>query len=357
MAIRLINAGAVSPLRSQTLYHGLAHARTEATPDTVVLTTPASPYVCIGYHQSLEREIDLEHCAARGLPVFRREVGGGAVYLDSDQLFVQWVMGEQRLPRRLAARFALYAEPIVATYAEYGIDAHYHRPNDIHVGARKICGTGAGHIGNAEVLVGNFIFDFDTDAMAGILAVGSRMLRDEIRRSLREYMTSMRRELDTAPPPADVVTRYCRQLAAALDDEVVAGALTGAEQQAVDAVERRFLSDEFRRGSGGLERHGVKIHEDVWVREVTGETAAGTAFVVARLRRGRLEGIAVRGGGSVAPPPELMALEVALAGVELRRPAVEAAVRTCFNGSADDACVDGWVHTIMSLQGNQVRVP
>ena len=92
MVIRLIEAGTVSHLRSQTIYHGLAYARTEATPPTIVLATPAEPYVCVGFHQDIEAEIDLEYCASNDLPVLRRETGGGAVYLDSDQLFVQWVI-------------------------------------------------------------------------------------------------------------------------------------------------------------------------------------------------------------------------------------------------------------------------
>ena len=60
--VRLIDAGVVSAIRSQALYHGLAHARTADSPDTVVLATPGEPYVCIGYHQNLEHTIaDLKH--------------------------------------------------------------------------------------------------------------------------------------------------------------------------------------------------------------------------------------------------------------------------------------------------------
>ena len=42
-----------------------------------MLATPGEPYVCIGFHQDLEHEIDLEFCRREGLPVVRRETGGG----------------------------------------------------------------------------------------------------------------------------------------------------------------------------------------------------------------------------------------------------------------------------------------
>ena len=40
MVIRVIDAGTVSHLRSQTIYHGLAYARNEDTPDTIVVAVP-----------------------------------------------------------------------------------------------------------------------------------------------------------------------------------------------------------------------------------------------------------------------------------------------------------------------------
>ena len=82
MTIRLLDLDLVSPLRSQTVYHAVAHAMTPETPDTIILVSPADPYVCIGYHQDLAQEVDLDYCRQQHLPVYRREVGGGAVYLD-----------------------------------------------------------------------------------------------------------------------------------------------------------------------------------------------------------------------------------------------------------------------------------
>ncbi len=285
MAIRLINAGLVSPLRSQTIYHGLAYARCTDTPDTIVLATPAEPYVCIGFHQDLEAEIDLSFCEEQNLPVLRRETGGGAVYLDKDQLFVQWVMAPERLPLRIEARFQVFTRPLVDTYRELGLEAYFRPTNDVHVNGRKIVGTGAAHIGNAEVLVGNLIFDFDTEVMARVLRAPSAAFRDQVRKSLQVYMTSLRRELGYVPDPRQVAGIYLRKCEHALDTELVPGELTDAEFAAIETVERRFKSESFLRRPGGLRRDGVKIHEDVQVVE----RMHGRVRVAARMRGGKIE--------------------------------------------------------------------
>ena len=124
--IRLLDLGLVPPIRSQTIYHAVGHALTVDSPDTIILVAPDRPYVCIGYHQDLEREVDLDYCRDHGLPVARREVGGGAVYLDAGQLFVQWVFHRDALPGSLEAKFELYIRPLVETYQALGIAA-YHR--------------------------------------------------------------------------------------------------------------------------------------------------------------------------------------------------------------------------------------
>src|SRR6266536_2178521 len=145
--IRLLDLGALSPLRSQTVYHAVAYALTPESLDTIILVNSRQPYVCIGYHQDLDKEVDMAACQARALPILRREVGGGAVYLDSGQVFTQWIFQRDHLPHDLEARFALYVRPLVETYQALGIHA-YHRPiNDIHVDGKKIGGTGAARLG------------------------------------------------------------------------------------------------------------------------------------------------------------------------------------------------------------------
>ncbi|MGD8322619.1 MAG: lipoate protein ligase C-terminal domain-containing protein [Gemmatimonadota bacterium] len=320
--VRLVDCGSVPALRSQTVYHAVAYAMGPDTPDTILLAAPSEPYVSLGFHQDADREVDLARCRGLGLPVIRREVGGGAVYLDGNQLFCQWIFQQGRLSAVLDDRFALYVRPLVDTYRALGIEAEYRPINDIHVGGRKIGGTGAALIGAADVVVGSLMFDFDIDLMARVLRVPSEKFRDKVHQSLRDYMTTMRRELGTPPDRDQVVDAYVEECARTLGRDVEPGSLTRVEEDMARDLDRRFASEEWLFASGGLRRSGVKIHEDVVVREAVHKVPGGLIRALVRLHAGRIDDIALTGDFTLQPGSLLAALERELRGVALEEAAV-----------------------------------
>ncbi len=314
-AIRVLDLGFVTPVRSQTIYHALAHAMAPEDPDTIVLVSPSAPYICVGFHQDLESEVDLAYCRERGLPVFRREVGGGTVYLDRNQLFTQWVFHRNHLPESLEKRFELHIRPLVETYRRLGIPAYYRPFNDIHVAGRKIGGTGAACAGKAEVVVGSLMFDFDSEVMARALKVPSEKMRDKVHQSLREYVTTMARELGRAPDREEVKAIYIENCSAVLGADIVWGALTGREEAAVREWDERFLSPEWLFQRGGAERMGVKIHEGVRVVEFAHKAPGGLIRVTARLREGRIDDLALSGDFTLLPASAIGSLERSVRGL------------------------------------------
>ncbi len=299
--IRLLDLGTVDPLRSQTIYHAVGYALTADSPDTIILVSPDAPYVSIGRHQDVDREVDRGVCADLGFPIVRREVGGGAVYLDGNQLFTQWVFAAEHLPATVEDRFTLYCDTLVQAYRSLGIDAVYRPVNDIQVNGRKIGGTGAARMDRAEVLVGSLMFDFDALTMSRVLKVPSEKFRDKVFQTMSEYMTTMRRELGTPPPRSDVVDAYVAACSSGLGRAIEPGELRADEIELAERLDERFASLDWLEEGGGLRRPGVRIHEGVRVADGAHKAPGGLIRCLAVISDDVLEDVAFSGDFTAEP--------------------------------------------------------
>jgi len=313
--IRLLYMEGVSPLRSQTVYHAVAYAMKEDTPNTIIMVSPNAPYVCIGYHQDMQKEVDMEYVQANGLTVLRREVGGGAVFLDNGQLFTQWIFHKNDLPSSLEERFKFYIDPLIATYQALGINANHRPINDVHVNGKKIGGTGAAQMGIAEVVVGSLMYTFDKKTMSKVLKVPSEKMRDKIFESLEAYMTTMTEELGASPDRTMVKDLYMEKVSEALGAEVYEGEWTADEEAMAQEIDARFMSDEWLYQKGRLQQQGVKIHQDVHVVEAAFKAQGGLIRIIARLREGRIDDVSISGDFTLLPSFALGALEQSIRGL------------------------------------------
>jgi lipoate---protein ligase len=175
--IRLLNLGLITPLQTQAYYHALAENMTVDSADTIIICRPSAPYLCLGYHQVFGSTFDRNECERRGLPVFRRRLGGGATYLDENQLFYQCIFHHTRLPAMLQDIYALALAAPVNTLKRLGLDAELRDTNEIEVNGKRIAGTGGGRIDEACVVVGNLLFDFDYEAMTAVWQTPSPTFR------------------------------------------------------------------------------------------------------------------------------------------------------------------------------------
>jgi len=178
---------------SQLVYHAMAKLGREG----LILLSPRSPYVCIGFHQDLFKEVDVDFCRSHRIPMFRRDVGGGAVYLDGNQLFFQMILkrDDPRIPASKEMFYKKFLQPAIHVYRRLGIAAEYKPINDVIAGNRKISGSGVGEIGPSVVFVGNLIVDFNHDMMAHVLKVPDEKFRDKVYRTLKENLSTIRQEL------------------------------------------------------------------------------------------------------------------------------------------------------------------
>ncbi len=293
--IRLLDLGEVSPLRSQALYHGLAESMDESGPDTIVLCRPAAPYFCVGYHQAPRAELNLAWCRKNGYPVLQRRIGGGTVFLDSDQLFYQCIFHRSRAPFDVVSVYRRFLAPPVRVLQALGLSATLEGVNEIEVGGRRIAGTGGGQIGEAVVVVGNLLFDFPADVMARAWRVPSGEFRRLAEDGLRRHLATLRGELSGQPPEAEIRRRLVEAYEATLGRPVIPGGLTPTEEAAVRREERRLTRLDETDGSCGPHRAGLKVTHRVWVHEWRGRVAERRTRVTARVADGRIEELVVGG--------------------------------------------------------------
>lgn len=313
--LRIIDLGDVSWLRSQGLFHGVAYALRRQDDDTITFCSPLEPYVCVGYHQEVEKEVDVEYCQAAGIPIARREVGGGAVYLDHGQLFWHTIFHQSRVPLLMEHVYSLFLQAPVLAYQEMGIEA-YHRPvNDLQVAGKKIGGTGASTIGEAVVVASSLMFNFNYELMARVLKVPSEKFRDKVYQTLREYLTTIQRELGEKAPSRQAAQHLLVQkFAQVLGREVYYDELSPREWEAIRAVEERFVDPAWVFQRGGMPKAGVKIHEGVRVLEAAYKAPGGLIRATVTVRDGIIADLLLSGDFFFYPPRELDRLQHALIG-------------------------------------------
>ncbi len=310
--MHLYDLGGVPWADSQLIYHALPRLGREA----LVLLSPASSYVCIGYHQDLEKEVDVEFCRAHDIPIFRREVGGGAVYLDGDQLFYQLVIHKDNLlaPADKASFYRKFLQAPIETYQEIGIPAEYKPVNDIVARKRKISGNGAGEIGEYLVLVGNLILDFNYEMMSRVLRVPDEKFRDKVYKSMRENLTTIKRELGEVPPREPLTTSLASNF------ERILGPLPRAEmdeelQGEVAKLAPEFLKEEWLYKVGRrMEGRKVRIAAGVDVKHLLHKAPGGLIRGDVEVTDGVITSLALSGDFFFYPADRLTELSETVIG-------------------------------------------
>ncbi len=290
--LRVIDFGRVTPLRSQTLWHAVAYGVSAGQPATLSFARPSGPYVCLDYLRDAA-EVDGEFCRSRGLPVYRRMVGGGPVYLDDRQLFFQICVPASAVSPSRASALRWLLEPAVAAFRAAGIAARLDDDGEICMGDQKICGHGAGQIEDAVVVCGNLIEAFDHECATSVLALPDPVQRAETLRLMRRYVTA------TPASPAVFCASLADAYASALGLRAGPGVLSRAELASAADLDDRFSTAEWLAGPGRASRPGrqgrqVKIRAGIWT--FAAQTGSG-ARVMASVVKGRLDRVALTAPG------------------------------------------------------------
>ena len=264
----MLNLGLTESWRTQAIYHAVAELMQADSPDTIIICRPQTPYLCLGYHQVYDATFDRAECERRQLPVYRRKLGGGATYLDANQLFYQCVFHHTRVPVLLKEIYQrLLAAPVTAL-RRLGLQADLRDLTEVEVEGKRIAGTGGGRIGEASVVVGNFLFDFDYEALAQVWRAPNAAFRKLAIDAMKERIITLRQRGSFSINSVEKI--LLEEFAKTLGRPLESGSLTAAEETRSRELAAQMTSAEYlnlHREKGGVApMDELKISANVFIR-------------------------------------------------------------------------------------------
>ncbi|MFW9919293.1 MAG: lipoate--protein ligase [Candidatus Thorarchaeota archaeon] len=320
---RLLDIGPIEPLYTQIIYDVIAQGITEGiSENTLIICWPSSPLVSLGYFQETDKDIDLEFCRENNIVVTRRVVGGGGVYLDGEQMFYQ-IVHRKDSPASvidISKYYRKFLEAPVRAYQNLGIDCEFKPVNDIQTAnGQKISGNGAADVGDARILVGNLIFDFNYDMMVKVLRVPDEKFRDKLAQGLRMRMSTIKREIGTMPDREEVKQDLLRLYKETLDIDLKEGSLTEWEKSRMAELKGKYLSDEWLhwRSGGRIDARTVRLTATSIMGTANHKAPGGLIRVTQTVDHGKITEIVISGDFFMYPSDTIRKLEENLIGASV----------------------------------------
>jgi len=154
--------------------------------------------VSIGYFQTVEQEVNLEHCRKFGIDVVRRITGGGAVFhaFDGELTYSLIVRRDEgRVPNDISESYEVICGGIVTGLRRLGVEAEFKPINDIIVNGRKISGSAQTRRRGVVLQHGTVLLKVDVRTMFSALKVSGEKISDKMIKSVEERVTSLSGEL------------------------------------------------------------------------------------------------------------------------------------------------------------------
>jgi lipoate-protein ligase A len=232
---RLLDSGPRSAAENIALDAAMLELKeADRIPNTIRLLSFSKPSVLIGYHQSLSQEARLDYCYRQGIEMNRRLTGGGAIYVDSNQLGWELIVNRDDLPAGpvMSDITTLICEGVVRALEILGVEEVSFRPrNDIEVEGRKICGTGGVFEDRALLFQGTLLVDFEPEKMIKALRIPAEKLSRHELNSARERVTSLTDLLSDVPDRKSITGAFSSAFSELLALEIVEEPLSVLEER------------------------------------------------------------------------------------------------------------------------------
>lgn len=207
------------------------------------------PSVTLGYFQKINECVNTSFCAKNGIPVIRRETGGGTVIHHMELTYSFTAPAASGVvPSSVEDSFRVIIAPVIKSLRGMSLDAEYRPVNDIVVRDRKI--SGSAQIRRKGVLQqhGTLIMDMDNELITSVLIHDEDKLNRRGFKSPHDYVTSIRGETGWEINEQlldELIQSLVSDFAGEFNIEYCIEGLTETECIIMDACSRKFSSDEW----------------------------------------------------------------------------------------------------------------
>lgn len=288
--MKYYNLGESNWKDTQLIYHALAQLDMEG----LVLDSPDKKYVSLGLHQDPRDEIDFEYCNENYIGIFRREIGGGTVLLDTRQIFFNLILKRNRdgVPKVPENFFRKFLRPVTEALRELGVDAVYRPICDLVIGEKKISGNGGGEIGNCRVLAGGIMLDFDREMMSGVLKCDEELKKMYVEQ-MKANLTTVREEIGYIPPKEQIYSLLLEKFSKLLGP-MTEGRIDGMVTEKMKELDQYYSSDRWMY-QRGVKQYGreIKVKEGVYLFHHDFQIARGEVGITFEISGERIEKISI----------------------------------------------------------------
>lgn len=159
--------------------------------EIVAFPAVLDPYVQIGYFQNPEVEVNFKYLKEHNIPIVRRDTGGGAIYIDSNQMGVCYLIPYKN-NESILGNYEKFLEPAIRIIKELGAkNVIQSGKNDLTIDGFKVSGAAMALIGDTIYSGNTYIYKIDYDAMSQVLRPNRKKIEAKGIKSIRQRIAQL----------------------------------------------------------------------------------------------------------------------------------------------------------------------
>ncbi|RJR25872.1 MAG: lipoate--protein ligase family protein [Desulfobacteraceae bacterium] len=226
----------------------------EIVPETFSFCTFPVPSLVLNFLNDPEKEINLDFCMKKGIPVYRVISSGGPIFGDTGYIFTFLHMkrSNPKAPPDAPAMFEKTLTGIAKGISDhFGVECRFRPLNDVEVRCedgiwRKIGPSSCVYEEKAiQMGSGIQVKAPDSDLIASAIAAPPEKFVDKEAKSIQERITYLEKVVGRNIDLSEIRDLYLRQMENVFDVKLVLGELEEKEKDYYRAMEREYTNNEF----------------------------------------------------------------------------------------------------------------